>query len=122
MTRQQDCPIIPARPSYKNTGITLKVTAYVGYNRPVRTHRLQCYVAKILEIGKGCYKISEHSAEIGVKEQQEGWKLFVHNKHCDIVPLTTAELEKMKNIRERFHCMTFLNLILGHKKPRREFR
>lgn len=64
-------------------------------------------MAKILETGKGSYKISEHSAEIGVKEQQEGWKLFVHNKHGDIVPLTAAELEKMKNISERFHCMTF---------------
>lgn len=80
-------------------------------------------MARILEIGKGSYKISEHSAEIGVIEQQQGWKLFVHIKHCDTVPLTAAELEKsVKNIRERFHCMTFFNLILGNKKPRRESR
>lgn len=51
-------------------------------------------MAKILETGKGSYKISEHSTEIGVKEQQQGWKLFVHIKHCDTVPLTAAELEK----------------------------
>lgn len=38
-------------------------------------------------------------------------------KHCDPVPLTAAELEKsMKNIRERFHCMTFLKSMLGNKK------
>lgn len=75
-------------------------------------------MVKILEIGKASSKISQHSAEIGVKGQQQGWKLFVHTvKHSDTVPLTAAELEKnVKNIRERFQCMSFFNSILGNKK------
>lgn len=72
-------------------------------------------MAKILEIGKASSKICQYSAEIGVKGQQQGWKLFIHTvKHCDTVPLTAAKLEKsVKNTRERFHCMTFFKLDFG---------